>query len=154
MARSPVEVVQSVYAAFGRGDLDAVMAQVAEGAEWTFIGSRGLPYTGSRQGKAQIARWFLTIPQVDELLSFDPREFLAGAEHVTVLGRELTRARPSGRTFEADWVHVFTIRDGLITRFWGMYDTEAAAAARRGEAAERDETLGGDGGAAQPGAAP
>jgi hypothetical protein len=27
-------------------------------------------------------------------------------------------------------VHVFTVREGRIVRFWGMYDTEASAAAR------------------------
>lgn len=131
MARSPLEVVRSAYQAFGEGDLDALLQHVAEPAEWTFVGSRGLPYTGSWRGKPQIARWFGAILEVDEVLELEPREFLAGGEHVTVLGRERTRARPSGATFEAGWVHVFTVRDGLITRFWGMYDTEASAEARR-----------------------
>jgi ketosteroid isomerase-like protein len=27
-------------------------------------------------------------------------------------------------------VHIFTARKGRIVRFWGMYDTEASAAAR------------------------
>jgi len=49
---------------------------------------------------------------------------------VTVLGWERTRALPSGKVFEADWVHIFTVRDGRVVRFWGMYDTEASAAAR------------------------
>jgi hypothetical protein len=49
---------------------------------------------------------------------------------VTVLGWERTAARPSGKGFESEWVHVFTVRAGRITRFWGMYDNEASAAAR------------------------
>jgi hypothetical protein len=28
-------------------------------------------------------------------------------------------------------VHVFTVRDGRIVRFWGMYDNEASGAARQ-----------------------
>jgi len=30
----------------------------------------------------------------------------------------------------AEWAHVFTVRGGKIVRFWGIYDTEASAAAR------------------------
>jgi ketosteroid isomerase-like protein len=67
---------------------------------------------------------------VDEIQGFEPREFLSAGEHVTVLGWEKTAARPSGKVFETEWVHVFTVRDGKVVRFWGMYDTEASALAR------------------------
>ncbi|MEW6755526.1 MAG: hypothetical protein AB1505_31790 [Candidatus Latescibacterota bacterium] len=39
--------------------------------------------------------------------------------------------RPAGREYECDWVHLFTVRGGKVVRYWGMYDTEASAAARR-----------------------
>ena len=39
-------------------------------------------------------------------------------------------SRPRGKVFETEWVHVFTVRGGRITRFFGIYDTEASAAAR------------------------
>jgi ketosteroid isomerase-like protein len=49
---------------------------------------------------------------------------------VTVIGWERTAALPGGQVFECDWIHVWTVRDGLVTRLYGMLDTEAAAAAR------------------------
>lgn len=125
-----VEVVQAAYAAFGRGDLPAILDMVSENADWKFIGARGMPYTGAFRTKEEVAKWFASIPDVDDILAFEPREFINGGEHVTVLGWERTRARPSGNTFEAEWTHVFTVRAGRIVRFWGMYDTEASAAAR------------------------
>ena len=64
------------------------------------------------------------------VLAFEPREFINGGENVTVLGWERTRARPSGKIFETEWAHVFTVRAGRVIRFWAMYDTEASAAAR------------------------
>lgn len=127
---SAVDVVQAAYAAFGRGDVPAIVALLGDDPEWKFIGNAGLAYTGSFRGKEQIANWFARIPEVDEILAFEPREFISGGDHVTVLGMERTRAQPSGREFEAEWVHVFTVRGGRIVRFWGMYDTEAAAKAR------------------------
>ncbi len=125
-----LEVVQTAYAAFGRGDLPAILNLVSEDIDWEFFGAKGLPYTGVFQSKDEVARWFASIPEVDDILVFEPREFINGGEHVTVLGWERTRARPSGRIFESEWVHVFTVRAGRVVRFWAMYDTEASAAAR------------------------
>ena len=47
-----------------------------------------------------------------------------------MLGWERSRALPDGKVFETEWVHVFTVRGGRVERFWGLYDTQAAAAAR------------------------
>ncbi len=71
-----------------------------------------------------------SIPEVEEILIFEPREFISTGDSVTVLGWERTRARPAGKVFETEWVHVFTARDGEITPYWGKYDTEVSAAAR------------------------
>jgi hypothetical protein len=130
MSAAAVEVVQQAYQAFGRGDVPAVLSLVAEDVDWRFLGARRLPYTGSCKSRAEVARWFASIAQVDDIQAFEPREFIDGGDHVTVLGWERTAARPGGKVFETEWVHVFTVRGGKVVRFWGIYDTEASAAAR------------------------
>ncbi|HEY5769521.1 MAG TPA: nuclear transport factor 2 family protein [Terrimicrobium sp.] len=125
-----VEVVQSAYAAFGRGDTPALLSLIADDVEWKFIGAKGLPYTGTFRTRDEVANWFAGIPEVDDVLAFEPREFMPAGDNVTVLGWERTQARPSGEVFETEWAHVFTVRNGRIVRFWGIYDTEASAAAR------------------------
>jgi len=125
-----VEVVQSAYAAFGRGDVSAILSLIADDVEWKFCGAKGLPYTGTFRTKDEIAKWFASIPEVEDILVFEPREFIPAGDNVTVLGWERARARSSGKVFETEWVHIFTVSDGRIVRFWGMYDTEASAAAR------------------------
>jgi uncharacterized protein len=127
----PLSIVQTTYAAFGRGDVPAIVELLADDASWQFIGDRATPYTGLFKGRKQIGDWFALIPQFDAIHAFEPREFLVGPDHVTVLGWERTAATATGKVFEAEWVHVFSVRNGRITRFWGMFDTEAAAAARR-----------------------
>jgi len=47
-----------------------------------------------------------------------------------VLGWERTQALPGGGVFESEWVHVWQVQDGLLSRFWGMLDTEASAKVR------------------------
>lgn len=128
---NPVQTVQTLYAAFGRGDIPALLEQVTDEVEWTFHGSLDLPYLGTFRGKAALARWFADVAEAEDVQAFEPREFLAGPAHVTVLGWERTRTRPAGGIYESPWVHVMSLRDGKVDRFVGMYDTAAVHAARQ-----------------------
>lgn len=130
MSTTPLALVQTAYAAFGRGDIPALLGMLSDDIRWQFVGDRRAPYTGVVQGRGQVGEWFLAVAQADGIQAFEPREFLVGADHVTVLGWERTQALPGGGMFETPWVHVWQLRDGLLCRFWGMLDTEAAAKAR------------------------
>ena len=127
---SNTELVQNMYAAFGRGDVPALLANMTDDIEWTMNGTLDLPYMGTFRGKAAVAQWFGHVAQADDIQVFEPREFFAGADHVTVLGWERTRALPGGGVFEAHWMHLMTMREGKLARFVGLYDTAAAAQAR------------------------
>lgn len=127
---TPTTLVQSAYAAFGRGDIPGLLSLLTADVRWEFAGDSKAPYTGRVQGHPQVAEWFQAVAQVDGIQAFEPREFLAGPDHVTVLGWERTQALPGGRVFETPWVHVWQVRDGKLSRFFGILDTEAAAKAR------------------------
>lgn len=129
-AESALSSVQALYAAFGRGDLPALLDLLTDDVDWRFVGDRASGYAGRVQGKAAVAEWFARVAAADDIQAFEPREFLVGADHVTVLGWERTVARSSGRAFDSDWVHVFRLREGRVCRFLGLLDSEASAAAR------------------------
>ena len=126
----PLTIVQTAYAAFGRGDVPAMLGMMSDSFALKFHGDRAAPYTASIVGKGQMAEWFGAVAQADHFEVFEPREFFAGPEHVTVLGWERTVTQPGGGSFECEWVHVWTVKAGLITRLWGMLDSEAAGRAR------------------------
>ena len=125
MSSPPVETVREMYAAFGRGDQPALLEWLTEDVEWTLHGSRGLSYMRTARGKADVARWFAQVAELDDIQAFEPREFLAGPDHVTVLGWERTRALPEGALFKAYWMHVFVLCEGRAARFVGLYDMAA-----------------------------
>lgn len=127
---NPVEIVQQIYVAFGAGDLPKIMSLLSDRCEWEFVGPASIVYCGRRRGHEQIQQFFAGVAAVDDTLAFEPREIIAGGNHVTVLGRERIKTKPAARTFETDWVHVFTIEAGKVVRFKGMYDTAASVAAR------------------------
>ena len=126
----PLTLVQNAYAAFGRGDLPALLGLMTPDVDWRFVGDRSAPYNGHVRGHAQVGEWFAAVAQADDIQAFEPRQMLAGPGHVTVIGWERSVARTTGRPFECDWVHVWTVRDGRIAAFMGLLDTEAAARAR------------------------
>jgi ketosteroid isomerase-like protein len=127
---SPLTLVQQAYAAFGSGDIPGLLALLSPDVRWEFAGDSKASYTGRFSGHGQVGEWFQCVAQADGIQAFEPREFREGPDHVTVLGWERTQALPGGSVFECQWVHVWQARDGRLTRFWGMLDTEAAARAR------------------------
>ncbi len=128
-SRTPMEIVQSAYAAFGRGDVAALLAELSPDVRWQFTGAPGTPYSGTFQGHDGVQKFLGAVAANDDIRAFEPRRFFAGTEHVTVIGWESAVARTTGRPFEGDWVHVFEVRGGRIAGFWGLYDTAPAAAA-------------------------
>jgi ketosteroid isomerase-like protein len=127
---TPTELVQNAYAAFGRRDISAILEMLTDDVQWEFISSAsgGSPYAGRYSGKEDVRRWFGVLAQSDDIQQFEPREFLAGPNHVTVLGWERTRVLPNGGVFESDWIHVFMFKGDKVSRWIGAADTAARVA--------------------------
>jgi uncharacterized protein len=128
---SPIDTVQALYAAFGRGDIPGLLEHLDEQIEWTFDGSTGDAYMRTARGKDDVMRWFGEVMAVDGIQAFEPRQMLAGADHVTVIGWERTQALPAGGVFETNWVHVWQLRGSKVSRFLGLFDTAAVQRARQ-----------------------
>lgn len=123
--QSNVEVVQGVFAAFGRADIPAVLSLLAEDVVWTFPGPPSIPFAGERHGHAGATEFFMTLGGAVEFDQFEVRELVAQGDKVVALGFEHGRVRASGRSFDNHWALVFTVRDGLVTNFRSYEDTAA-----------------------------
>jgi len=120
-----LDVVQQGYAAFGRKDIPALLKLVADQVDWKEICPDSLPYSGLRRTPAEVGNFFSAIPQVEDLTVFEPQEFIAAGDSVTVLGYLEAFALDTNQKFQSEWVHVLTVRDGKIIRWRGFYDTAA-----------------------------
>jgi hypothetical protein len=56
-------------------------------------------------------------------------EFVVHEDKVFVPGHVNLRVKTTGKTCETDFLHVFTIRDGRLTRWHDFFDTFAVAQA-------------------------
>ncbi len=116
VVRHNVDVVQRTYEAVGRGDVPALLALLTDDVEWTLQGPAVIPFARTRRGHKAVAEFFSQVGETLEFLQFEPRTFVAQGDTVVVLGYEHNRIKPTGRTFEQEWAHVYTLRDGKIAK--------------------------------------
>jgi uncharacterized protein len=124
-------LVQQAYGYFLSGDIPTLLGLLSEDVEWLIPGPESVPVTGNWLGREQVARFFQTLSDVLEARQFEPREFVAQDEKVVALGHYAWLAKSTGREWESDFVHVFTVRGETVTRFQEFTDTAAQADAFR-----------------------
>ncbi len=122
-------VVQQAYAAFGQGDIPALLSLLTDDVEWSLPGPAVIPWSGTRHGHEGVVEFFSLIGETLEFEQFEPREFVAQGDTVVVLGYERSIAKATGRPLEQEWAHVYTLRDGKIATGRLFEDTAAAVVA-------------------------
>ena len=128
-----LEIMQEAYAAFGRGDIPAVLSVQDPDTELEIAGPKDIPWAGRFRGHEGAMKYFGLIEAEAEIDAFEPRTFLAQGDKVVVLGYEKLRSKRTGRSYETHWVHAFTLVNGKVINFREYCDTAAVAAAFRNE---------------------
>ena len=126
-----IEIVKRGYEAFGRGDINGLLALCAENVEWVSSGPSEMPTAGIRRGREQVAQFFKAVDQVFEIQRFEPKQFIAQGEQVVVLGDDTAKVKATGKVLTEEWAHAFTIRDGKIAAFREYIDTAEVVAELR-----------------------
>lgn len=121
-AKDNVELVEGLYDAFNRGDIDTVLAGMADDVTW--IEPAGDPvFGGTYHGPAAVAEnVFLTANEEYEDFVVTPDRLIDGGDTVVVEGH-FTGSMQSGADFEVPFVHVADVADGKLARFANYTDT-------------------------------
>ena len=69
--------------------------------------------------------FFSLLGETVEFQEFEPREFVTQGDSVVVVGYERNLIKPTGRTFEQEWAHAYTLREGKIAKHRAFEDTAA-----------------------------
>ena len=120
-----LNLVQQAYAAFGRGDLDGLIALLDPQVSWRTPGPPDLPTAGVRRGASAVRDFFGILLNTFEITNFEPTDFLTQGDKVVVLGTSRERVKATGNVVDFRWVHVFTVRNGRITGFEEPADVSA-----------------------------
>jgi ketosteroid isomerase-like protein len=123
------QLVQDAYRAFKNGDIPSFLNILAIDVQWELPEMAGVPFAGSWRGREQVGQFFSKLAEVQQVLEFEPEEFIAQGETVVVLGRFTMRIRATGKVFRSAWAHVWKIDRGSVRSVREYVDTLAVSLA-------------------------
>src|SRR5687767_11224319 len=102
------QVVKDAYAAFVRGEIDAILGMLDDEVSWEAVkGSEGsVPTAGLRRGRAGVAEFFSQVNAHFAFNVFEPREFVAQGDTVVGIGYYEATVKDTGRSIASDWVMI------------------------------------------------
>ena len=122
---SNVRLVQDLYAAFGRGDIPAVLGGFAPSIAWSE--AEGNPYQPSGDAwvgaDAVLENLFMKLGGEWESFTVHPGPLHDAGDVVVVEGRYTGTFLATKKRLDAQFCHVWTLRDGKIAKFQQYADT-------------------------------
>ncbi len=123
---SPIEIVKEMYAAFGRGDVEGVMAHVADDVVWSAEGPAAMVFTGVRHGKRETLEGFFGgIAQEHSDPKLEMTEFVSEGDSVAAFGRYAVTLNKSGQRVDSPVGHLFKFRGGKVVHYTNLLNTAA-----------------------------
>lgn len=130
MSDPKIKAVQRVYEAYGRRDVEAILAELAEEVDWAAeAASMSVPWYGSYRGKDEVPRFFKDIGSSVEVTEFTPLSFTSNETDVIVAVWWAYTVNATGKRAAMHMQHWWRFADGKIVFFRGSEDTEQSAAA-------------------------
>ena len=122
-------IVQQAYNNFKTGNIQGLIDQMSDNVTWQLPEVEGMALAGKRTSRDGVKEFFATLARDQDVLEFEPREFVAEGDKVVSLGDYRWRVKDTGREYASDFVHVFTVRDGKIVAFREHFDSAVVARA-------------------------
>ncbi len=116
------DLIRSLYDAFARGDVPTVLGAFDPDITWT--DAEGFPTAGTYHGPdAVLNRVFMPLVQDWDGFTVAPHDFIDGGNRIVSLGRYSGTNKATGKAFDADFAHVWTVGDGKVTQFYQYVDS-------------------------------
>jgi uncharacterized protein len=118
-------LVKKIYDYFEEGNVKAVIDMLSDDILWIVPLIKGYPPSGTHKGKDEVNKFFLSLGQYVDTLSFEPKVFAADTDTVFVQGSYKFKVKKNGNIISSDWVEVFVFENGLIKNYEEFTDTAA-----------------------------
>ena len=124
MSEANIQTMQDLYAAFGRGDVAAILASVSDDVTWGPDSvATEVPWYGLRRGREGVGDFFATLQREVEFTQFEPRFFAATGNHVLVHVDIGYKLKKNGKGASVGSLHEFELENGKVKSFRGYEDT-------------------------------
>jgi ketosteroid isomerase-like protein len=112
MAQDNVDVVQSAWDAFGRGDIDAVLDAIAPSAETRV--PETLPWGGTYAGPDGFGDFVAKLNESFDQFSATPDKVLGADDNHVIVTVKIKGRTKRGTTIENRSIWIYQLRDGRI----------------------------------------
>lgn len=126
-----IEIVKQLYSAFMKKEIPAILGLLSEDVEWGEPENPFNPAGGTRIGHAGFIEWINIGKDAEDILVLEPKQFLTDEDTVAVTGYMKCLAKPTGKVYESDFVHLVKIKNNKIYKFQEFFDTYIAGEAFR-----------------------
>lgn len=124
------DFIKGIYEALARGDVLALLSALDPAVQWreaeNFLYADRNPYIGPQAVAEGVLQRLVANA---ENLKIVPANFIDGGDTVVVEGRYKGKVKATGREFDAQFAHVWELREGKVVRFQQYTDTKQFAAA-------------------------
>ena len=119
---SNLDSVKALYQAFAKADIPSVLGFLSPNIAWTE--AEGFPYAGTYHGPTSVlSEVFMRLGTEWVGFAAVPEEFVDGGDTVVALGKYSGTYKATGKSFQANFAHVWTLQDGKAIRFVQHVDT-------------------------------
>lgn len=115
MNNAAKSIVEEMFAAFGKGDMEGFLKTVSADTVWIYHGTQIIPQA-TYKGFEGVRSFVSGILDYADMISFEPLEYIVEGNKVVVLGQEHQRVKKTSQKQQQKWVQVYTIKNGLIAR--------------------------------------
>jgi ketosteroid isomerase-like protein len=123
------QTVADIYAAFGRGDIPAIVEQLAENVTWVHHGAPDVPYGKERHGKEQASQFFGELAAAVDVTLFEVKQLVETDNTVVAIGRWGGKAKPTGKDFTTNWMMQWTFENDRVVYYESLEDSLTIAKA-------------------------
>ena len=138
--------VEAFYRAYGARDLKRTADFLADDVVWTISGPIDvLPFCGTYRGATAVLDMMArVVPQVFDLVKFEPSAMLIDGDRVATLNRLTAKHKDDGRVISYRVAHFLRFRGGKIVETVSLLDSFDAAEQVLGHALTVSEPAEGD----------
>jgi len=124
MSDPKIKIIEGIYEAFGRGDVDAILAVVTDDVNWASEPDSTIaPWHGIHKGKGELPSFFAEIGKNLDVLEFTQLSYTSNDTDVMVVSRFATRAKSTGKTGAMDLHHWWRFEGDKVAFYRGTEDT-------------------------------
>jgi ketosteroid isomerase-like protein len=142
-----IEIVKELYEAFGRGDVPALLANLADEIQWESWADNtgqktGVPWLKARTGKSGAAEFFKLVSETLDVKELTVLSIMEGENQVAVEFVIEADVLTTGKSYRDEEIHLWTFNDkNEIVRLRHYTDTAKHIAVSTKDALEASASL-------------